>query len=66
LPKALAASRWLRLAIRLTALALLALIALRLRELWKEHPVNFSAANGWLLVLAAGITLAAVLAYGSV
>jgi glycosyltransferase 2 family protein len=66
LPKALAASRWLRLAIRLIALALLALIALRLRELWKEHPVDFSAANGWLLALAAGITLAAVVAYGSV
>ena len=54
------------LAMRAAALALLGLLAIRLRHLWREHPVDFSAANGWLLALAGAVTFAAVVAYGLV
>jgi glycosyltransferase 2 family protein len=59
-------SRRVRIAMRLVALALVALLAWRLRELWQENPPDLSDANIGLLVVAAFSSLAAVVAYGSV
>jgi uncharacterized membrane protein YbhN (UPF0104 family) len=62
----LRASRWARAAVRLAAVALLVLLALRLRTLWDESQVDFSDASVLLLGLAALASLAAVVSYGVV
>jgi len=61
-----ARSRPLRLAVRLAAVVLLGFLAFRLTQLWNRDPVDFSAANGWLLALASGLSLVAVVSYGLV
>jgi len=59
-------SRWVRVAVRLAALALVALLALRLRQLWQETPADLSAVDTPVIAIAAIMSLAAVVAYGSV
>jgi uncharacterized membrane protein YbhN (UPF0104 family) len=53
-------------AVRLALVGLLALLALRLRDLWRESPVDLSEANPALLATAALLSFAAVVAYGLV
>jgi len=59
-------SRWVRVAVRLTALALIVFLAFRLRELWRERPVDFADADLLLLSVAAIASFVAVVAYGAV
>lgn len=59
-------SRWLRLFVRLAALALLVFLALRLHQLWRQQPVDLSGADVRVLALAAIISFIAVVAYGAV
>jgi hypothetical protein len=59
-------SRWVRIALRIAVLAPVAFLAVRLRQFWRESPADFSNADARLLVLAAIVSLVAVLAYGSV
>ena len=59
-------SRWVRLAVRLAVLALVVFLVLRLRQLWQKSPVDLTAADASVLAIAAIMSLAAVLAYGSV
>src|SRR5439155_145200 len=51
---------------RLVALALVAVLAVRLRQLWRDNPADLSHANAAALVLAAVFSLVAVIGYGSV
>jgi uncharacterized membrane protein YbhN (UPF0104 family) len=53
-------------ALRAALLALLAFLALRLRDLWRDSPVDLASANVVLLSAAAVVSLAAVSAYGLV
>jgi uncharacterized membrane protein YbhN (UPF0104 family) len=59
-------SRWVRIASRIAALALVAFLVVRLRQFWRESAADFSNADAKLLVIAAIVSLVAVLAYGSV
>jgi len=59
-------SPWVRVAVRLAALALVAFLALRLRQLWQQSPVDLSAADTSILAIAGIMSLVAVVAYGSV
>jgi glycosyltransferase 2 family protein len=60
----LAESRSIRLAVRFVAVVLLVLLALRFRQLWRQQHVDFSNAHVSLLVLAAVLSLVAVVSYG--
>jgi uncharacterized membrane protein YbhN (UPF0104 family) len=51
---------------RLLAVALLVLLAVRLWQLWDRHPVHFSQVDGGVFVLAVAASLVAVAAYGLV
>jgi len=51
---------------RVVALALVVFLAWRLHELWRQNPADLSDANTALLVLAALLSLGAVVAYGAV
>jgi uncharacterized membrane protein YbhN (UPF0104 family) len=55
-----------RLVGRLLAVALLVLLALRLWQLWRRHPVDFGRLDGALFVAAVVASVAAVSAYGFV
>lgn len=57
---------WARIAVRVLAVGLVVVLALRLRELWRQHPVDLSTVDAPLLVLAAACSFAAVVAYGAV
>jgi len=62
----LARSSSVRLGVRLVALALVVLLALRLWQLWRRHPVDFSKLDGGVFVLAVVVSALAVTAYGLV
>lgn len=51
---------------RLLAVALVVLLAVRLWQLWHEHPVHFSQVDGAVFVLAVAVSVVAVAAYGLV
>lgn len=51
---------------RLLAAGLVVVLALRLYQLWRRHPVDFGAVNGTVFVAAVLASIAAVSAYGLV
>jgi uncharacterized membrane protein YbhN (UPF0104 family) len=55
-----------RLLGRLLAFALLVLLALRLSQLWRRHPVDFGQVDGAVFAAAVAASVAAVSAYGFV
>lgn len=55
-----------RLLGRLLAFALLVLLALRLWQLWRRHPVDFGQVDGAVFAAAVAASVAAVSAYGFV
>jgi glycosyltransferase 2 family protein len=51
---------------RLLAAALVVLLAVRLWQLWSEHPVHFSQVDGGVFIVAVATSIVAVSAYGLV